>query len=156
MAAAVRWRVHTSHVDFSDKAAASATRIASPTPTHLINAFQVRLFFAKLYLAEIIILDCSFFGCERTSWLLYLRISSRWLIPIRINYSQLTVDRVDCSFGLLVSRGHSRLGGFFFTQVHHLFSTTCSSKQAMNRANFFTLKIWTQSDHWIKSYGQKS
>ena len=39
----------------------------------------------------------------------------------------------------------------FFTQVDHLLSTNCFSKQAMNHADFFTLKIWTQSDHWLKS-----
>ena len=53
------------------------------------------------------------------------------------------------------STGHSRPSGSFFTQVDHLFSPNCFSKQAMNRADFFTLKIWTQSDHWLKSYGQK-
>ena len=31
----------------------------------------------------------------------------------------------------------------------------CISKQATNHADFFTLKIWDQSVHWLKSYGQK-
>ena len=36
----------------------------------------------------------------------------------------------------------------FSAQVDHLFSTNCFSKQAINHADFFTLKIWTQSDPW--------
>ena len=50
---------------------------------------------------------------------------------------------------------HSRPSGSFFTEVDHLFSTNGLSKQAMNHADFFTLKIWTQSDNFLKSYGLK-
>ena len=42
----------------------------------------------------------------------------------------------------------------FFTQVNHLISSNRFSKQVMNPADFPTLKIWDQSDHWLKSYGQ--
>ena len=31
----------------------------------------------------------------------------------------------------------------------------CFSKQAEEHADFSTLKIWDQSDRWLKSYGQK-
>ena len=31
----------------------------------------------------------------------------------------------------------------------------CISKQAANHADFYTLKIWDQSVHWLKSYSQK-
>ena len=29
------------------------------------------------------------------------------------------------------------------------------SKQAANHSDFYTLKIWDQSVHWLKSYSQK-
>ena len=40
-------------------------------------------------------------------------------------------------------------------QEDHPLSKYYFRKQALSRADFFTLKIWTQSDHWLKSYGQK-
>ena len=43
----------------------------------------------------------------------------------------------------------------FFTQVNHLISSNRFSKQVMNPADFPTLKIWDQSDHWLRSYGWK-
>ena len=43
----------------------------------------------------------------------------------------------------------------FFTQVNHLVSTYCFSKQATNPSDFSILKIWDQSVDWLKSYGQK-
>ena len=49
----------------------------------------------------------------------------------------------------------SRPSGSFFTQVDHLFSANSFSKQVINLADFFTLKISEPSDHWLKSYGQK-
>ena len=43
----------------------------------------------------------------------------------------------------------------FVFQPGHLIFENCISKQAINQADFSTLKILGQSDHWFKSYGQK-
>ena len=48
--------------------------------------------------------------------------------------------------------GHFRPIESFFTQVDHIFSTNCFSKQVMDCADFFNLKIWTQSDHWLANF----
>ena len=39
--------------------------------------------------------------------------------------------------------------------IDHHYKTFSPRWIFLNFADFFTLKIWTQSDHWLKSYGQK-
>ena len=51
--------------------------------------------------------------------------------------------------------GASLLNGPFVFQPGHLIFTNCFSKQVIKTADFATLKIWLQSDHWFKSYEQK-
>ena len=45
---------------------------------------------------------------------------------------------------------HSKYSPWLLTQEFN-----CISKQAANHADFYTLKIWDQSVHWLKSYDQK-
>ena len=49
----------------------------------------------------------------------------------------------------------SHSNGPFVFQPGHLVFTNCFSKQVIKTADFATLKIWLQSDHWFKKYGKK-